>query len=112
MDIVLGRQDVAAPRSTAVSSLSRKAQPQPTPDELAYSMEIAIGERLTVSSPAVASTSDSQKPTEEVPVSDSAPQWQRERTPNFNRLHPSYRIVDGVALQAVQEAKPLTQPRS
>ena len=85
MDIAIGRQHVAAPRS--VSSFGRKTQPQPTPDELAYSMDIAIGERFTVSSTAVAST-ESQQPTAEVQDFDGAPQWLRERTSHFNRFHP------------------------
>ena len=89
MDIAIGPQHVAAPRSTAASSSGRKVQPQlqPTPDELAYSMDIAIGERFTVSSSAVASTSDSQSPTAEMPKSRSASQWLRGRIVNFNRFH-------------------------
>jgi len=109
MDIAIGPQHVAAPRSTAASSSGRKAQLQPTPDELAYSMDIAIGERFTVSSSTVASTSDSQSPTAEMPESRSASQWLRGRTANFNRFHPIYRKVDGAVFQVIQGAKPLSR---
>ncbi len=68
MDITIGPQHVAAPRSTAATSSGRKAQPQPTPDELAYSMDIAIGERFTVvPSSTVVSGSSGQSPTTEAP---------------------------------------------
>lgn len=106
MDIVIGPQHVAVPRSAAVSNSGRKAQPQPTPDELAFSMDIALGERFTVSS-TVASTSESQRPIAEVPVSDCAPQWPSGRTASLNRLHPTQRIVERAAIPVKQEAKPL-----
>jgi hypothetical protein len=110
MDIAIGRQSVA-PRSTAFSSFSRKAQSQlqPTPDELAYSMDIAIGERVTVLSSTVAVTSESQSRSVEVPHSDSAPQWLRGRAANNNQFHPSYRRLNVVALQSSTRSKPLTQ---
>jgi hypothetical protein len=113
MDIAIGPQHVAAPRSTAASSSGRKAQPQlrPTPDELAYSMDIAIGERFTVSSSTAASTSDSQSLPAEVPESSRVPQWLHGRRANFNRFHPIRRIVDGAASQVTQGARPLTGPR-
>ncbi len=63
MDIAIGPQHVAAPRSTAASRSVRIAEPQPTPDELAYSMDIALGQRFTaVPSSTIASNSDRQAP--------------------------------------------------
>jgi hypothetical protein len=50
---------------TAASNSSSQAQS--TPDELAYSMDIAIGERFTAPDRTVASSSGSQTPTAEVP---------------------------------------------
>ncbi len=67
MDIAIGPQHVAAPRSTAASSSVRKVLPQPTPDELAYSMDIVIGERFTVQSRTGESISGDQEATTEVP---------------------------------------------
>jgi hypothetical protein len=69
MDIAIGPQHVAAPRSTVATSSVRRAQPQPTPDELAYCMDIAIGERFTVSSSTVMSSSGGQEATTELPES-------------------------------------------
>jgi hypothetical protein len=111
MDIAIGPQHVATPRSTAASSYGRKAQCQPTPDELAYSMDIAIGERFTVSSGAVssgtaASTAVSQSTSVEVPASSRASQWLRGRTPDFNRFHPSYRIIDGAGSSNARSKTP------
>ena len=108
-DIAIGPQRLPVARSAAASSSDRRAQPQPTSDELAYSMDIAIGERFTVSNSRVVSTSDRQSPPAEVPDSHSAPQWLRGRAAKFNRFQPSYCIVDDVALQAVQEAKPTAE---
>lgn len=68
MDVVIGVQYVAAPRSMAPSSSVRIALPQTTPDELAYSMDIAIGEPFTVSSGAAVISSDGQSPSAEVIV--------------------------------------------
>ncbi len=60
MDIAIGAQHVAAPRSTVASSSVRKAQPQPTSNELAYCMDIAIGERFTAPSSTVATSTGNQ----------------------------------------------------
>jgi hypothetical protein len=46
-----------------------KPQPLHTPDELAYSMDIAIGERFIVSSTTVMSSSGGQEATTELPES-------------------------------------------
>jgi hypothetical protein len=66
---------VAACRGTeeyGCNQFCHESQPQPTPDELAYSMDIAIGERFTVApSSTVESNSDRQaSPTAEGPESN------------------------------------------
>jgi hypothetical protein len=69
MDIVIGTQYVAAPRSTVAASLVRKAQPLLAPDQLAYSMDIAIGERFTVAASTVV-----DNPASEALLSPEVPQ--------------------------------------
>ena len=71
MDIAIGVQHVAVPRSMASSSVRiaqvRIAQTQPTPDELAFSMDLAIGERFTVLSSSEENVAGSQIPVKELP---------------------------------------------
>jgi hypothetical protein len=60
--------NVAAPSSTVAGS--SRGQAQPTAEELAHSMDIAIGERFIAPSSTVTSISGGQaQPTEEVPES-------------------------------------------